>query len=748
MRILMWFALGFGAACGISAAFSIRSILLFLAADLLILGCVGFCVRRGKEIVRPACILCLGLSAGFGWFWVFNSVYLSPVHALDGRTTPVRFEIRDYSFDTSYGSAADGTVTLNGREYAVRLYLNDTDELKPGDTVKGSFRFRLTTKDGESEQTYHQGRGIYLLAYQRGTVKITQSEKIPFRDVPAALRSSLIELINRIFPEDTAFFARALLLGDRTGVDYETNTAFKVSGISHIIAVSGMHVSILFALVYLLMGKNRILVPLIGIPILFVFAAAAGFTPSVTRACIMQAVMMAALLFRREYDPPTALSFACVVMLIVNPLVITSVSFQLSVGSMTGVFLFYEPINTFFLNRTDLDRRNGRDPIAFAGRTAVGSVSVTLSTMTISVPLTAWHFGTVSLIGVVTNLLVFWVIAFIFYGIMVCCLLGAVSAVLGGAAAWIVSWPIRYVLFIAKLLSKYPLAAVYTKSVYVVAWLALCYILLTLFLLSKQKKPLLFACCVIFGLFLSLVLSWAEPMAAGFRVTVLDVGQGQSILLQSRDRTFVVDCGGDYDSNSADIAAETLLSQGISRIDGLILTHFDRDHAGAVPYLLTRIQTDAVFVPDAEDANGVLDAISDGNQIIRLSSDAEIEAGEAKLNLYGPTNGKSANDCGLCVLFQADNCDILIMGDRSATGERILEESRDLPDIDILVVSHHGADSSTCAQLLGTVRPEIAVISVGENSYGQPSQQVLNRLADCGCAVYRTDLDGTLIFRR
>jgi competence protein ComEC len=146
--------------------------------------------------------------------------------------------------------------------------------------------------------------------------------------------------VESAFPADTAAFAKALLLGDSSGLNYELDTAFKLSGIRHIIAVSGLHVSILFSLMYILAGKRKVLTALLGIPVLFLFAAVAGFSPSIVRACVMQVLMIVAMLLDKEYDPPTALSFAVLLMLAVNPSAVTSVSLQLSVGCMMGIFMF------------------------------------------------------------------------------------------------------------------------------------------------------------------------------------------------------------------------------------------------------------------------------------------------------------------------------------------------------------------------------------------------------------------------
>ncbi len=232
------------------------------------------------------------------------------------------------------------------------------------------------------------------------------------------------------------------------------------------------------------------------------------------------------------------------------------------------------------------------------------------------------------------------------------------------------------------------------------------------------------------------------------RITVLDVGQGQCILLQSDDRTYVVDCGGSYDTDAANAAAETLLSQGVRHIDGLILTHYDRDHAGGAAYLLQRVPADAIFAPPYPAGADGVNPLSAVGFVSDILLETKISFGDTEITLFPPVVADSDNEASLAVLFRRGNCDILITGDRSCFGERLLMKQTCLPDIDILVAGHHGSADATCEELLAATMPEIAVISVGENSYGHPDEETLNRLEQFGCRIYRTDLDGTIIFRR
>ena len=747
MRRLMWFSIGFALSCGLCAYILPENRMLPLAGVLLLMGLALGILGRDQRPARMAAWALLGCALGFGWFAGFRQHYLSHAIGLDGVTRETVITAADYGWDTSYGTAADGTIELEGRTYQVRFYLNEKQTILPGDRINGEFRFRVTTPDGEKEGTYHQGKGIFLLAYQRGEAACSPGDSDSIRFLPAKLRRNITDIIQGCFPEDVFPFAQALLLGDSTELDYETETAFRISGIRHVIAVSGLHVSILYGLVSAVTFKRRYLTAIIGIPVLGIFAAVAGFTPSVVRACIMVGLMMTATAFNKEYDAPTELGFAALVMLLVNPLTITSVSFQLSVASVAGILLFNAPVLEWLKSVLGVGKGKGlKDRLT---RWFSSSVSVTLSAISLTTPLCAHYFGAVSLIGILTNLLTLWAVSFIFYGIMAVCLLSLLTLSGAKLLASVVSWLIRYVLAVAKLCAGVPLAAVYTQSVYIVIWLVFVYLLLAVFILMKKKQPFQLLCCGVLGLCIALLCSWVEPLMDDCRVTVLDVGQGQSILLQSEGRTYLVDCGGDYADAAADLVADTLLSQGITRLDGIILTHYDDDHAAGVEYLLTRMDTDYLFLPDTED-NGVGDTISalTTGQVIRVWENVDVTFGGAKLTIFGPIYSGSSNENSLCILFEAGDYAILITGDRSAFGERMLLRKADLPQVDLLIAGHHGSKTSTSQELLEAVRPYTVIISVGENSYGHPSDEVLERLEKYGCTVYRTDEHGTIIYRR
>ena len=743
MRKLMWFTIGFSAACALSVDFLHNR--WFIPLILLFLFLIPFLKRKG--FLRVTWIF-LGCTLGFMCYLLFQRYYLVPAIALDGSKLETTVTATGYSYDTTYGVGVDGEFERDGKTYRIRLYVNDTQQIQPGDTITGTFQIRYTAPGGLSDSTYHSADGILFLGYQRGYAEIRRTAESRKEYWASWMNWAVSDLLAELFPEDVTPFAQALLLGNDYDLDYETDTALRISGIRHVVAVSGLHVAILYMMLRAVTLNRRFLTALIGIPVLYLFCAVAMFSPSVTRASIMVGLMILAQLIDREYDAPTALSLSILVMLIKNPLVITSIGLQMSVACVAGILLFQQRITDWLYEK--LGRSKGKNLRGRIKAWFVSSVSVSLSATVMTAPLSAFYFGAVSLVGILTNLLTLWAVTAAFCGIAVVCLLGLVWKTGAVALAWVVSLGLRYVLWTANLLAGFPLASLYTQSIYIVIWLVFVYLLLFVFLAGKRRQTLVFSCCALISLCAALMLSWTEHTLSDVHVTALDVGQGQSLILHSEGKTYLIDCGGNNDEIAANMAADTLLSRGITHLDGIILTHGDRDHAGGIPHLLRRVDAEFVMIPATTEEHRISELLGHSQTSVILVSDTcNIDLGAAKITVFGPIFAPESNENSLCVLFERENCAILVTGDRGELGERLLMRETELPQMDLFIAGHHGSKNSNSMELLRTIEPECVIISVGEqNAYGHPATETLQRFAEFGCQVYRTDLMGTIIFRR
>ncbi len=743
MRRLVWFALGFGGACGLGSYLAPGLRLLPMAAGAVLLwGALLFLGKRRRAMAAGA-LACLGLALGFAWFYLYDGVYLQPARQADGQTVKLTLQVAGYPVQTDDGCWVDGTVFLEGRPYGTRLYLQQEEALEPGDQVTVPAQLRLTAHGGSRETTHHRTSGIFLLAYTREAGTVTRGGGL--RDAPARLRRGVGRQIEGLFSPDTGGFAQALLLGEKAGLSYSQRNELSLAGMSHIVAVSGMHLSILFALVYALTLRQRVLSALLGIPVAFFFAAVAGFTPSVTRAAVMLSLSLLARLCRREYDPPSALAFAVLVLLLGNPLTAASASFQLSVGAVAGILCFSSRLYAWMTRGLGKGRGFGRRVC----RVLASSVAVSLGATVFTAPMAAWTFGVVSLLSPLTNLVSLWAVSLGFYGVLAACGLGAVWLPLGKGVARCTEPVLRLILGVGGWTGRLPLASVFPEeSPYLAAWVGFALVILAVFLLGRCRGKRSLVLALSASLVLALVLGYLEPKGDRFRVTVLDVGQGQCILLQTGGQTYVVDCGGSEGEGAGEKAARHLLAQGETRVDGLILTHFDEDHVSGVLQLLDRMPVERLYIPRVpeDETCGTLVKAA-GEQICFVEEDVHLDLGQGELRIFAPLSRTSSNESGLSVLFTAGEYDTLITGDMNQNLERRLLATHALPDIELLVAGHHGAKSSTGPALLDTLRPEVIAVSVGINSYGHPAPEMLERAAQAGCRVFRTDEAGTLIFR-
>ena len=247
-----------------------------------------------------------------------------------------------------------------------------------------------------------------------------------------------------------------------------------------------------------------------------------------------------------------------------------------------------------------------------------------------------------------------------------------------------------------------------------------------------------------------LLLSPLVPAAGDDSITVLDVGQGLSVVIVSEGRAAVVDCGSSSGEDAGFITHEYLSNLGLTTIDLLVLTHFHADHVNGVEYLLSRINISALAIPDpegsyiAEDIIGL--ARKRGTDIIYVTGVHSASLGSTELILYPQYGFGDENERGLAILSLGD-VSALITGDMNSTSERSLLRFVDLPDIALLVAGHHGSRFSSSEELLASVTPEIAVISVGRNSYGHPSGETLDRFRYFSVTVFRTDQIGHVTVR-
>lgn len=690
---------------------------------------------------RRAVVLFAALSLGLGWSWLYARQVQRPAQAMAGRTETVAATLCGYASKSDFGARA--VVRLEGVPGKVMLYAGEELlDLVPGQTVAGQVRFQDAARIRDEDITTFTSKGVFLLAYGRGELTPGEGTRHSLRWLPTWAGRAMREQIQILFPEDAAGFLTAILTGDRSEVSVKAYTALTEAGLNHILAVSGMHCGFLMALAGFLL-QSRKLQALLGIPLLAFYAALTGGSPSVLRACIMLSLPLLAILARRENDGPTSLLAALFLILLANPFAAASVGLQLSFAAMAGI-LWLTP--RLWKGLTG-EKKRGR-----AFRFLAATFSASMGAMVFTVPLAAYYFGALVLIAPLSGALCLWAAVWAFTGGLLSVTVSFFCLPLGALLALPARLAAEYILLAAGLLSKIPYHAVYTANPYLKYWLVYAYVLFAAACLVRRTGRRKYALAsVLAALTLALTVRLGEARYhSDLDVLVLDVGQGQSVVLASGGAFALVDCGSANSwKDPGETAARQLAAMGCKRLDYLLLTHYDKDHVSGVTDLLDRLEVDTLLVPGGEDSAGlqgvVLSAAGEHGVNVRfLTSREGLDFGRGTLTVFPPVGEGEDNERGLAVLASAGDNDLLITGDMDAATEAKLLEAYDLPDIEALVAGHHGSKYASSQALLEALRPETACISVGSNPYGHPTEETLLRLARQGCDIYRTDLHGTV----
>ena len=710
------------------------------------------CMRR--KWLRGFVLALIAAAVGFGCFYVHEQRTRVPARALDGETLSVTARLLEYP--QAYDGYCRARVRLEGEglpRVEAMLYDNGfwLSAAEPGQRLV--FTGKLSAADtryGE-KYDYYNARDIYLTINARSAV-LCLDRGFDLRTIPARIHRALSRRVEQLFPEDVLPFVHALMLGDKTALyrDLGLELAMSRAGLMHVVAVSGMHIAFLVGLLQLLLGRSR-RCSLLCIALIWLFVLVTGAGPSSVRAGVMQSLLLFAPVVRRENDPPTSLSAALALLLLVNPYAAASVSLQLSFASVAGIMLFTERLHEIFTLPFNLGIF--RRPVEFL----MDGLAVSLGAMVFSVPLMALHFGMVALLSPLSNFFALWAVSLCFSASYLACFLSMLLPALGAAAAWLAAWAARYVILVARLVSAVPFAALYMKNAYAGLWLLFCYAAFAVAALCpirKWMRLLLPAGLSALALLLVMGLTRASYSATPGVITVLDVGQGQCICVFSGDRTVVIDCGGLWTLDDAgETAGAYLRACGREKVDLLLLTHLHEDHANGVPMLLEMVVVDKIVLPEEPDADDALmAAISEGakrrdTELLLLRGDLRTELGGIACALYAPQGEGSVNERCIMSRISLGGYDMLVTGDSSMAQERALLAREPLDGIELLIAGHHGARSASSGELLGGIGADTAVISVGYNNYGHPAQETLERFAAYGYNVYRTDRDGDLTIR-
>lgn len=752
MRKLAIGALAFSAAITAANFILDRSLVLYAAVILAFLGALVLGIRL--KSLRGVVIAAFCAALGFCVYALHYDLTTQKAHDLSGETVHLSFRLTDFPEEYSNYTRVDAQLYEKGypRLNAI-LYDSERrlENLSAGDIVSGEYKLSAADiRFGEHTDRY-QSKDIYLTASVKSDL-MAIGRRNSLSTLTAIAARSICQRIELIFPSDSAAFMKALMLGDKRDLyqDDALYVSLSRAGLMHVVAVSGMHVSYLVGFLRLLFGKGR-RSAILCILCVWGFVLMSGLTPSAMRAAFMQTLLLIAPLFGREDDPITSLSSALAFLLLLNPYAVANISLQLSFTAMLGQVLFAEPLNRRMLHPF------GEGKLAELMRRPVGSLASSLSVQIFTLPVAALSFGYVCILAPLTNVLTLFAVPFCFVGGYLACLLSIIPAA-GTFAANAVSLLVRYLVFVCRKIAGLSLSTIYLPTKWILIWCGLvCVIVFALFTLFRKGKGKAAIC---FLTAYVILFSISGGLHAHYRsafgtVTAIDVGQGQCLCVMAGESAVLVDCGSTSyaEYNAGERAAAYLKSCGIKKVDALVFTHLHADHANGLERLSNLIPIGKLILPLSvnDSDHQLLDILrcAAAHQIaVEWVGTDQIQLfGEIKTILLTPGETGDENERCMPAILSVGDYSVISTGDASAAREEELARRADLSGIDAVVIGHHGSKSASSPVYLEEIGGRCAIISVGKNTYGLPSEQTLERLASFGYTVYRTDLDGNVELR-
>ena len=581
-----------------------------------------------------------------------------------------------------------------------------------------------------------------------GSIRVDNAEKVgvnnsiyfKYLGQVYKLKSTIIVRIENNVDNTNSQVLNAVLVGDKTSLEKEIKDSFRISNLSHMLAISGAHFSfiIMFCTFVIKRLKFKRFGQVITITLIIFFMTLTGMTPSVVRAGIMAIISILSSILKRKTDIYTSLAVALFIQIINNPYVIFDVGLQLSFGGVVGISLFTKPIEEK-LNRIKELKINS-------------ALAVTLGANIIIMPIMMYQFSTISLSFVISNLLA----GSLLGAIMI---LGFVSVILNIKPLYFVlNLLVSLFSKIADICSKLPLSLIYVKTPSLIQ-IFLIYFIVFLFYLILIERLNLFRIKqrIISFLIIIFILNYRIPNN-NLIIHFIDVGQGDSCLILHKGYVIMIDGGGSSDSKY-DIGENTLLpyllDRKITKIDYLIVSHFDSDHAQGFIYVLKHLKIKNAILPvQAINSNLYQNFISICQakkiNVIYLKRGDFFNIGDLKFETLHPSKNfiseNPMNNNSLVLRLDYSSISLLFTGDIEAIAEQdLVLKCKSKLDVDILKVGHHGSNTSTTEGFLKAVSPKIALIGVGlDNKFGHPGDEVIKRLEERKVSIFRTDKEGEI----
>lgn len=651
--------------------------------------------------------------------------------------------------EKEYKKVCTAKIVRNNKKILINIKMSqDIPSIKYGDSlyIEGEF------KQPEEARNY---KGYNYKQYLK-TKKIIGTVELEKAKILKSSNGSFIhniqkyikDTINGTLTDEEGNLLLAILLGDKDKLSEDIQESFKTSNLSHMLAVSGAHVSyIILGLTYVLQNsiigkKNEKIVCII---FLLFFMAITNFTPSVTRACIMAVLTLFSGIIYRKSDVYTNISVAALITLIFNPYNLLDLGFQLSYGGTIGIIIFIKRIQ---------EKKSNSKVINYIKQMALVSIYANI----IIIPIMMYHFNTVSFTFIISNIMASPILGIIVITGFLFIIASITVKPLTRLIAIFIKPILSILIKISQICSKLPFSNILVVTPYMFNVISYYAIILYCIKSKKNNKCKIIICLLIVLILINFII-YIFPQK--LRIFFIDVGQGDSTLIITPDKkTVLIDGGG---SDSFDVGEKVLLpyllDRRILKIDYVLISHFDTDHCGGILTIMEKVKVKNIIISEQAEHSENYERfkklmIHKKIRLIEVKKGDKIKIGRySEFKILFPTSRllseNPLNNNSIVAQFNYNNFKMLFTGDIEKLAEQqILKAEKAEIRADILKVAHHGSKTSSIPEFIKAVKPKIALIGVGKNNtFGHPNKQTIKNLENIKCRIYRTDIQGEIIIK-
>lgn len=733
-------------------------------------------------------------------FMLMSNEITTQNHIYDLKENTVIVQGKIYKIEnTAFGTNIylKGVEVENGeKSVSVKKIFVNTEKipnLKIGNIIKVRGKLRqfeeAANKGNFDSRKYYLSLGFYG-KIEAGTIEVINSDYSGIRQGLYELRMEIIERLEKLCSDNNGIFSiinnkngiiGAIILGDKTDIDSDIKELYSVSGIAHILAISGLHISFIGMAIYRLLRRRfRFLFSAaVSIPVVLSFGIMSGFGISTIRAIIMFILKIIGEVLGRKYDAITAISLAGLVLLVQNPFVVCNSGFQMSFGAIIAIVLIL-PIVEEILN-TD--------------NKIIKVLSANFTISLVMNPILAWNYYELPTFSFLLNIVVVPLMSVVIVSSIVGIFCSCIMFGFGKAVIFPGCGILELYTFLCNIINKSSVASIVVgqpKVTIIIVYYAILLVVLFglknirtkytraekerniikketgLVLEKKAKKErrikgqnvkLRLACIV--GFLLLNCLIYYIPNQ-GFYITFINVGQGDGILIHGDNGTKVMVDGGSTSEKQVakNCIVPYLKAEGIGTIDYSIITHTDKDHISGIMEILennnsNRIRIKNLVMPDINMKDDTYNELIEKAKlkkinVLYIKKGAALSLGKTKIKCIYPETTTTASDKNdYCTVLSVKNktSKILLTGDISKEIEEKIKDDIE-ENYTVLKVAHHGSNYSSSEKFLKKVNPKYSIISVGKNnSYGHPGNETMERLRKQGGVIYRTDEKGGITIR-